>query len=441
MRNSTAGSLIDGVETVARELRVPGTDSGDWQAESGVEDVGTLAVADPTPSPTPTAQPDPTPSPTPTAQPDPTPSPTPTSQPDPTPSPTPTSQPDPTPSPTPTAQPDPTPSPTPTSQPDPTPSPGSAARPDAGSKPAYASGFRARAPDALGPECGISVVMVSHNEGENLRRTVKSFLAALPAGGELIVVDDHSTDGSAAALAGTGGPVRVVRPAERLGVARSRNFGASHAGGDVLVFSDAHVDVPDRWWEPFLEVLAWEEVGAVGPVVSSLEQRESRGYGSRWRDASLNIEWLPSQGSDPYPVPLLVGCFTAARRDLFEAIGGFDAGMDLWGSEDGEMSLRLWSLGYECLLVPAVEVAHLFRSKHPYAVDWEPVLHNMLRMAFVHFNRERLRRIVEKFAANASFPAALARVATGDVWLRRAALEAERTRDDDWFFRRFGMDW
>jgi GT2 family glycosyltransferase len=127
------------------------------------------------------------------------------------------------------------------------------------------------------------------------------------------------------------------------------------------------------------------------------------------------------------------------RRDVFEAVGGFDPGLVIWGMEDAELSLRLWTLGYECALVPAVDVAHLFRPAHPYRVDWEVVLHNLLRVAAVHFGGARIERLVACLTANSAFPAAFARLAAGDAWARRAAFQAERRYDDDWFFRRFDM--
>jgi len=47
----------------------------------------------------------------------------------------------------------------------------------------------------------ISVVVISRNEGGELRRTVENFDDTLPAGSEIVVVDDGSTDGSAGSVA------------------------------------------------------------------------------------------------------------------------------------------------------------------------------------------------------------------------------------------------
>jgi GT2 family glycosyltransferase len=282
-------------------------------------------------------------------------------------------------------------------------------------------------------------VVVSHNEGAHLRRTVHSLLATLPADGEVIVVDDGSTDGSADGLTSGYGGVTVLRPPERLGAARARNAGAAAAQGRVIAFSDAHVDVPLGWWEPLEAALADPAVGAAGPVIMAMGAADRKAYGFRWRDATLKIEWLGWQSADPHPVPMLGSGFVAMRREVFEAVGGFDPGLHLWGMEDAELSLRLWTLGYECRLVPTVEVAHLFRPAHPYPVDWETLLTNMLRVAVVHFGPERTRRVVGGLIANRAFPGAFARLAGSDTWTRRAAVRAARRYDDEWFFRRFGM--
>jgi GT2 family glycosyltransferase len=286
----------------------------------------------------------------------------------------------------------------------------------------------------------VSVVIPSHNEGTQLLATVESVLANLPAGGEVIVVDDGSTDGSADRLEHEA--VRVVQPTERLGVAAGRNFGATQARGDVLVFCDAHIRVPPDWLDRLVKVLDQPNVGAVAPAISVMGAPSgSIGYGFRWKDSALNVEWLGWQVADPYPVPLLPGCCLCIRHDVFANVGGFDNGLSVWGSEDGELCLRLWLMGYQCWLVPTLEVPHLFRTAHPYQVAWQTIVHNLLRVGVVHFGRERLQRMIGSLAPTAGVPGALATLVEGDAWARRAWLRERRCYDDDWFFDRFNMAW
>jgi GT2 family glycosyltransferase len=283
-----------------------------------------------------------------------------------------------------------------------------------------------------------SIVIISHNEGEYLGRTVESVLAARPPCSEIIVVDDWSTDGSADGLANDGA-IRVLRPPRRLGTVRARNYGARHARGQTIVFSDAHVEVPKGWFEPLLAPLVRPKIGATGPVISMLNHTDAKGYGLRFRDAALNCEWGGWQGPYPYPVPMLGAGFFAMRRDVFVAIGGFDAGMIRYGMEDPDLDIRLWTFGYECLLVPSVEIAHLFRDDHAFQ-DWPTFLHNMMRYATIHFGERRRKRFVECYSSDESLTVALARVSASDAWKRRQQIQSLRCHDDDWYFHRFDMN-
>jgi LPS sulfotransferase NodH/glycosyltransferase involved in cell wall biosynthesis len=280
----------------------------------------------------------------------------------------------------------------------------------------------------------VSVIIVSHNEGENLRRTVDAFAATVPDSVELVVVDDCSTDGSVEAL-GDDGRVRVVAPAQRAGIAPARNLGAEQASGDILVFSDAHVNPAQGWLPPLCRALADPRVGAVAPAVSRIERRSEKGYGITWRDASLNVRWFKKPV--PGPVPFLCGCFMAFRRDDFEAVGGFDAGLDTWGCEDAEICMNLWRRGVRCQVVPESDIGHLFRPAFPYAVQLRATLHNVLRVATVHFSEQALRPVLAQAARSPAFAGAYADLMDSDAWQRRDLVSAAARHDGDWFLDRF----
>jgi GT2 family glycosyltransferase len=286
----------------------------------------------------------------------------------------------------------------------------------------------------------MSVVIICHNEKQYLARTIESFLKRFPAGGEMIIVDDHSTDGSFDSLPNGNGRYRnvsVVRSPIRLGVSGSRNFGAAHARGEILIFSDGHVEVPEGWANAIMQALSSPGVGAVVPAISVLDDPDSaQGYGMRFLTEDLDVEWLGKEREEPYSVPLMCGCFMAIHRHVFQELGGFDPGMTLYGSEDLELSLHLWLRGYECRVVPAVTVAHRFFDSFRYEVNWEP-LHNRLRMGIVHFGANRCLRFLSKNQGDYHIDAAWQRLTSSDVWVRRANIQNRRRFDDDWYFKRF----
>jgi len=215
----------------------------------------------------------------------------------------------------------------------------------------------------------VSTVIVTHNEGDMLRRTVDSFLQAPDPPDEIVVVDDCSTDGSTSFLREGYEGVELLPTPSQQGIARARNFGGRHAKGDVLVFSDAHVGVDGGWLGPIVEALAAPAVGEVAPSVGYLDGRPGIGHGLTWDSASLKMAWLHDGTESTHDVPFLCGCFVAMRRDTFEKTGGFDDGMYRWGYEDSELSLRLWLSGWRVQTVPSSFIRHHFRDNFTYEVD------------------------------------------------------------------------
>ncbi|MBX3011292.1 MAG: glycosyltransferase family 2 protein [Caldilineaceae bacterium] len=285
----------------------------------------------------------------------------------------------------------------------------------------------------------ISVILPAANESVLLKRTVDQFVATLPANSEIIVVDNGSTDGSADFLAaGAYEQVQLIQSAELLGVAGARNRGLAAAQGEIVVFADAHIDLPQNWWQPLVSLLQRPAVGIVGPAIGVMgKPQHPAACGQRIAEARLRVEWLPWKGQDPYPVPTLGGGFMAMRRTTLEQAGAFDAGMPQWGSEDLEICVRYWLLGYEVWVAPAVTVLHYFRKANPYKVEWGAVTHNLLRVALLHFSQARLARVVAALKSHSNFAQAMAYAVASDVWQKRTDFAARRRYDDDWLFEKF----
>jgi GT2 family glycosyltransferase len=283
----------------------------------------------------------------------------------------------------------------------------------------------------------ISVVVVARNEGTWLLRTVQRYVATLPSGSEVIVVDDGSTDESADRLP-TDRRVRVIR-GRGAGVARARNLGGQRAKGDLLVFSDAHLELPDGWWKPLATRAARRGVGGVAPAITSITRPQRIGHGLYFSGADLDVRWSWREDRRVHRAPLIPWCCGMMSRAVFEASGGFDEGMTGMGSIDNEMSLRLWLLGYELWIVPSVVVGHLFRRTQPYPLTLSMQLHNRTRLALIHLELPRLARFLRLNRNDPDFGEALAAAATTDVGRRRRAMSVQRVRDTEWYFKRFSM--
>ncbi len=286
----------------------------------------------------------------------------------------------------------------------------------------------------------ISVVVISRNEGEGLRRTVENLEDTLPDGGEVVVVDDGSTDGSARRLARRRGRVRLHR-LDGFGVARARNHGARQSGGGVIVFADAHIRLDPFWWRPLAELLRDPRTGAAAPAITGLRDTSLMGYGLTFSGPTLDVKWFRRKPKAPVPAPILPGCCFAMRRDVFEATGGWDEGQLQRGNIDNEGCVRFWLAGYDLMITPETVVRHLFRKRSPYPVAWPQYLYNRLRLAFVNLNSERIGKVVGSLRNHPGFGQAMALLVDGDITARRREIISRQVRNDDWYFERFGLNW
>jgi GT2 family glycosyltransferase len=311
----------------------------------------------------------------------------------------------------------------------------------------------------------MSIALASHNEGENLWRTVRSCLETTEGPyPEIIVVDDASTDGSIAALTGRyGALVTVIPVAGRRGVAAAKDLAIRSTRGDVVVMIDAHCKPEKGALETLVRgVEAWRGEAVVCPLLASLNQRTWRnksdrfGYGFWLELESFACEWLGQHqvkevagpdGRVYHASPALVGCTLALTRELYERIGGFDSGMLSWGAEDIDFGLKTWLLGHRVVSDFAAVVGHRFRSRRaPYSIPVEHVVFNNLRMARKNFGDRAWEDWFRRAAPSASCAewekaCALFQADRESIERQRDDLLSRRPRDEYWYARTFEMAW
>lgn len=197
-----------------------------------------------------------------------------------------------------------------------------------------------------------SFVVPAHNEEHELPATLRAIRAAAHAtreSYEIIVVDDASTDATAEIARAAG--VRVIS-INRRQIAAARNAGGRAARGDVLIFVDADTRISLRLLADALQALA---DGCSGGSARVVADRKMSLWGTVFLRVFSTIYFATGLGA---------GAFLFTRRELFQAIGGFDE--QYFAGEEVFFSLALKKRGrFVILREPFVTSARKLRMHSP----------------------------------------------------------------------------
>lgn len=197
---------------------------------------------------------------------------------------------------------------------------------------------------------------------------------------EVIVVDNQSRDGTAAAIRARGEAITVIEPGENLGFGRGNNLAASHARGDYLLLlnPDAYLTDPDAL-PRLLDALRagqLQDLGAVGPRLNNPDGSHQIGdggfaptLGNIVRHVTLVSRIVPvahgfyvnhpaAMRRERIAVNWLAATCLLVTRTAYDAVSGFDPRFFMYG-EDVDLGIRLTKAGYRLALLPGISVVHL----------------------------------------------------------------------------------
>lgn len=195
-----------------------------------------------------------------------------------------------------------------------------------------------------------AIIIPAWNEAEYIETcvaSVKSAMSEVPYSGQLIVVDNNSTDDTAK-LAQAAGAHVVFEPINQ--ISRARNAGAYAADALMYVFVDAdsHINAP-----------------LLHAAVDAIELNNKAGGGACIRgDRELNlISWLGINGWNCVSriFKLAAGCFVFIRADAFDELGGFT--LKRYAGEELTLSrnLRRWGkkrgMGFHIITEHTIETS------------------------------------------------------------------------------------
>lgn len=172
---------------------------------------------------------------------------------------------------------------------------------------------------------------------------------------EVIVVDDGSPEPvDASALRIAGAPTLTVVRQPNAGPARARNAGARAARGSWLAFTDDDCAPAPNWLRAFARAARATPDAILGGTVANVLSDDPYATAT---DALTRFlyDYLPTR---PDAGSFFMTSNIAVRREVFEAVGGFDTRFRRAAGEDREFCDRCTHAGHHLRLVPDADVRH-----------------------------------------------------------------------------------
>ena len=227
----------------------------------------------------------------------------------------------------------------------------------------------------------VSILVISYNTRAMTLDCLASVVAETTVPHELIVLDNASPDGSAAAIAeafppGTPG-FRLIASAENLGFARGNNVAARTAQGDYILLLNPDTLVLDHAIDRLVAFAGRTPAAGIwgGRTLNrdgTLNPGSVFGRVTLWslfcrstglalifrRSAFFNPEEMGDwDRGDERDVDVVQGSFLLIRRALWEALGGFDPAFVMYGEEQ-DLCIRAKALGARPRMTPLATIVH-----------------------------------------------------------------------------------
>ncbi|MDX1437400.1 MAG: glycosyltransferase family 2 protein [Anaerolineales bacterium] len=188
-------------------------------------------------------------------------------------------------------------------------------------------------------------VVVNWNLKEDTLECLHSLLEAGAQAESIILVDNHSTDGSIAAVETEfAGKIQTVQSGKNLGYAGGANLGIAHAleaGADWVFLLNNDTVVSEVIFDEFQQDIAeHDEYSLFAPTIFYYDHRETIWfYGvNRVADTLITIPIIqdreaPDDLPDVQEIDFVSGCALLINRDFFDRVGMFNPELFMYGEE------------------------------------------------------------------------------------------------------------
>ncbi len=201
-------------------------------------------------------------------------------------------------------------------------------------------------PSPSGSRAPVSCVLSSFNQRDHVIANLRALQQQSAPPTEVIVVDNASSDGTAAAVRADFPDVKLIEmPHSGFGACQTFNIGFKAATQEFVAILDDDVVLPPSWIARLLERFEREPPSTALLTTVVIEPQMPDDYLAR-----------PDVCEERY-LCTFRGCGSLVRRDVLAAAGWYDERFFIYGNER-DLATRILNLGGRVLLCPEVVTFH-----------------------------------------------------------------------------------
>ena len=221
----------------------------------------------------------------------------------------------------------------------------------------------------------LSIIIVAYNSTGEIDACLSSLVQHPPATDhEIVVVDNASTDGTAATIRSRWHGVRVIDAGANLGFARANNVGIRQTFGPLILLLNPDTSVPAGAIDTLVaELDARPDAAVAGPRLVGADGRVELSFGRTLSPlVELRQKFLVERSTGTGPIAAYVESMTRKRREVdwvsgacllvrradADAVGMLDERFFMY-AEDVDFCASIRARGRRVLFCPAAEIVHL----------------------------------------------------------------------------------
>lgn len=202
-----------------------------------------------------------------------------------------------------------------------------------------------------------SYIIPTHNRKDELVEAIESIRNQNYDDQEIIIISDRSTDGTRDLFTSGGrlddAETKFYHSEERIGAPEARNIGIDMASGEVLMFVDDDIVLPDDDATTSI-VQGFETEDELGVLALCIEN---------YYTGEIMSDEFPHRSKEPtrrsaFETTYFIGAGCAIRATALQEAGGFPESFDPNRFEEIDLSFRILDAGYTIRFEPSVVVRH-----------------------------------------------------------------------------------